>query len=86
MSTFVSRRDIGCIAPALDLSALREAVKDGRITHVQDTRGRVEKIFALNKASVSLNTAASSTSVRWPYARVNALGVLADTDETTEVA
>lgn len=79
MSTFVSRRNIGCIAPALDLPVLREMVQDGRIAHVQDTKGNVEKIFALNKASVSLNT--RSTSTRWPYVRVNALGVLDDTTE-----
>lgn len=67
--------------PNPDVAWLQAEVDRLGVTHAQNWRGDVRKIFSkLNRKSVPLNHAAGGPQ-RWEYARIGSLGILVDGDE-----
>lgn len=70
--------------PNPDAARLQEEADRLGITHAQDIRGDVRRIFSkLNRRSVPLNSAGAGPQ-RWAYSRVSSLGVVEDVAGTED--
>lgn len=68
----------------VERKVLEATITEQGITHVRSTKGEVFKIFGrLNKKSVPLNTAASATSQRLAFAKVESFGIEQATEPAT---
>ncbi|MDN6438356.1 MAG: hypothetical protein L0K27_02685 [Corynebacterium nuruki] len=70
--------------PNPDVDWLQSEADRLGITHAQDIRGDVRRIFSkLNRKSVPLNSAGAGPQ-RWAYSRVSSLGVVEDVAGTED--